>query len=48
MIPLSNDQLRDQFRKIYGGMPSLWELEQFRKNRLITYFESRKFKKESR
>jgi hypothetical protein len=46
MIPLTNDQLREQFRKIYGRVPeSLFELEQFRKNRPSKFFEPRTFKK---
>jgi hypothetical protein len=46
MIPLSNDQLREQFRKIYGRTPeSMFELDQFRRNRPSTFFEPRRFKK---
>lgn len=46
MTPLTNDQLREQFRKIYGRMPaSMFELEQFRKSRPTRFYEPRTFKK---
>lgn len=46
MIPLTNDQLREQFRKIYGRKPgSMFELEQFRKSRPTSFYEPRTFKR---
>jgi hypothetical protein len=45
-IPPTNDQLKYQFRKIYGREPaSYFEFEQFRKNRPVKFFEPRKMKK---
>lgn len=47
---ISNDELRDEFMKIYGRPPSsLFELEQFRKNRPVRYYEpARRGKTEER
>ncbi len=49
MIPLTNDQLREQFRKIYGRLPaSMFELEQFRKSRPTSFYEPRTFRRKKK
>lgn len=37
--PLTNDQLRLEFARIYGRLPSVCELMQFKQNRPARYFD---------